>query len=336
MNTILIIDDDENQLQILDELLTFHQINVITATNGNNIIETIIKNDIKVIILDVFLPGSSGYDLCKEIRSNVDSYIPILFVTAVHDNIKDISYGLSIGGDDYIRKPFSQEEFLARVNVFLRLKRYTDQLENTEDYLKKLLVEKTYLNKELMKKNDLLNKAKQRFYLLSIKDYGTMLYNKRYFYQQLNSAVQRCKRYDELIFIILLDLDNFKSINDVYGHECGDLVLKEVSVTLKETLRKSDILARFGGEEFIIMVYRNDFETIKVLVERLRNAVEMLRISYNDKTVTVTASFGVSYFPNATIQNKYVSTLIRQADLAMYEAKKAGKNRWIISYEDKN
>jgi diguanylate cyclase (GGDEF)-like protein len=167
---------------------------------------------------------------------------------------------------------------------------------------------------------------------LSITDGLTGLYNSRYFYKYLDLEIARTKRYGSSFSLILFDIDNFKRMNDTYGHQAGDEVLQELARTLMSVSRETDVVVRYGGEEFIIILPNTSEEEAISLAERILQAVQDTRIRISQKeTVTVTLSGGIASYPMNALSAK---TLLNAADSAMYAAKAAGKNT-LICYKGK-
>lgn len=164
------------------------------------------------------------------------------------------------------------------------------------------------------------------YYQESVTDVLTGLYNRRFFLRQSESLLKFAERHDYPISIILCDIDYFKKVNDNYGHEHGDKALIAFANVLKESSRESDITARFGGEEFIILLPQTDAKGATVLAERMRSATESLSITNGRKTVSITASFGVTTFDHTNSIDEH----IKQADTALYLAKSRGRNQVVL------
>ncbi len=179
---------------------------------------------------------------------------------------------------------------------------------------------------------DRLRRAYQKIEYLAITDDLTGLFNRRYFFMRLDQEIDRSKRYKEDLACIMIDLDHFKNINDTYGHQAGDLVLKTVSNIIKHFSRNSDIVARYGGEEIIVLLPETDSESAVVFAEKIREAVEECSVPVQKFNVSVTASFGVSSLNLTDEDEDAKKELIVKADRALYIAKKNGRNR--VEYYD--
>jgi diguanylate cyclase (GGDEF)-like protein len=176
---------------------------------------------------------------------------------------------------------------------------------------------------------------KERYENLSMVDSLTKLYNRRFFYEQIAVPFAKTLRYGDPLCLLLLDLDAFKRINDAYGHHAGDKVLIDVANTLKETVRGGDVLARFGGEEFVVAFSNTDNDKGLVFAERIRKAIELLRWNFDGHEVAISASIGVCCVlcqKNNLEDNTehLIDTYIHYADLAMYAAKARGKNQVAV------
>ena len=174
-----------------------------------------------------------------------------------------------------------------------------------------------------------LKQANERLRDLAFKDGLTDLYNHRYFQDSLDHELSRARRYKKPFSLIMLDLDQFKMINDKYGHPMGDAVLKEVSKAIKNTIRDCDIAARYGGEEFAIVLPETELKGAAMVAERLRKAVERLKITAKDYCIQTTISVGVtSYLVSPEKKDK--SEIISEADKALYVSKNTGRNKASI------
>jgi diguanylate cyclase (GGDEF)-like protein len=182
------------------------------------------------------------------------------------------------------------------------------------------------ITKEKNDRNEII-KAKQKAEKLAMFDYLTRVYNRRAFFVRAREEFSRAKRLKKPVAVILTDLDKFKTINDTYGHDVGDLVLKDFSKTIKSAVRKYDVVARFGGEEFVILLSGVDLEDAYRKAENLRRVIEQNRV-YSKKFnlhINYTASFGVASFEPR--KDLALEDLITNADRALYKAKNSGRNR---------
>lgn len=295
---ILVIDDDIDNVKLITEALLREGYNVSDACNGEDGLHKIKAWSPHLILLDMNMPGLDGIATLKRIRKNsAEEYIAVIFITG-NSQIEDIVTGLDTGADDYIAKPFRLAELMARVRAKLRVKELNDQLRRTTKRLE-----------ELVDLDDL-----------------TGLYNMRSAYKRLDQEMLRASRYFKQVSCIMMDLDNFKSVNDSNDHIFGSWVLVEIAKIIKENTRSIDITARYGGDEYLIMLPETDLTGAERLAERIRKNIETWNFSQGKQKAKITCSFGVASvdFKKANIDGK---ELIRQADQMLYDAKNAGRNQ---------
>jgi len=301
---VLVIDDNEVVRNLAKMLLTNNGFNVLAAEGGREAIELLKLFDPHVILLDVMMPDMDGHEVCRKLKTiDKTKDIPIIMVTSKADTIDKIK-GLEIGAADYITKPFNHAELLARVTTQVKMKNICDELQ-----------EKNIILEELVKKDGLTN-----------------LYNHRYFHERLNDEFVRAKRYNLPLCCVILDIDYFKRVNDQYGHQFGDLVLKSMSEIIIENIRDADICARYGGEEFGIIIPHTTIEETGSMMERIRENIEKHKFEIVDKSISITISIGI-----AGMRQSGASThreLVKYADEALYNAKFNGRNRVEIYNKD--
>lgn len=172
-----------------------------------------------------------------------------------------------------------------------------------------------------------LNNSEARLRCLSISDDLTGVYNRRYFIEQAEKELSKAKRYGNIFSIVLLDIDNFKSINDAYGHFGGDAVIKALALSCNQHLRSTDIFARYGGEEFVFLVPESDKSDMHFFAERVRQRLEKIGVNYHGEDIYFTVSLGVKTF-DVSIDS--LELMLKKADAALYEAKRAGKNCVVV------
>jgi two-component system cell cycle response regulator len=307
---ILVVDDNPDNLEIISVRLSSRGFHIETATNGQEALERVRQAPPHLILLDVMMPLLDGYEVSRQIKNDEGlPYIPIILVTA-RDSTQDKVEGLDAGADDYLTKPINFPELEARVRSMLRIKRLQDELDQ---------------------KNRELEVANKRLRKLSITDGLTELFNHRHVHELLHEEFERSKRSGEAMAVAMMDLDRFKQVNDTYGHPTGDVILYETAHILKETAREIDMVGRYGGEEFIVILPGTDEEAAQQFAERVRGRVEEHVYQDEAAEVRMTVSGGVaSFLPSA---NEDPDTLIKRADEALYNAKESGRNRVIRSSE---
>lgn len=252
--TILIVDDEKINLNILIELLD-DDYEVSVALNGIKALKLVEKKDIELILLDIMMPDMDGYEVCKILKSSQNTKdIPILFITAKTDD-KSIVAGFEMGGIDYITKPFRPVELKARVKTHLKLSQTLKSL----DYM-------------------------------ATRDFMTGIYNRRKFFE----LGQELCQVSENLFAIMMDIDKFKNINDDYGHPFGDIVIKSITNIISQYIPEEAIFGRLGGEEFAILYVADSMAMIVEKIEEIRKAIEDLEEKHDETMVKFTISNGIT------------------------------------------
>ena len=293
--TVLIVDDVPNNIVILKNFLIKNGYNVLTATNGVEGIEVAKKEKPDLILLDIMMPVMDGYEACKEIRNDSEiANIPIIFITAKSQQ-DDILKAFEVGGNDYIIKPFFFQEVLLRINVHVENKLLREQL-----------------------------------FEMSMTDPLTSLWNRRYFIEKSNLEFKRSLRYGRDLSFVILDIDNFKNVNDKYGHGVGDEVIKSIADNLREKIRGSDFLCRWGGEEFVILLAETKKSMAALLVERIRCELNFLSVKTDKGEIEVTISYGISGMCDLNNDDMSFDRIYELADKRLYEAKNSGKDKVVF------
>ena len=287
--TYAVVDDNKMDRKIISRIFSMHDIKKADFFDSE---QMLLNSDIHydVYVIDLVLKETLGDKVISALRKkNLDSVI--IAVSGI-DNVKTISRVLSIGADDYITKPFNYDLFFTRLKT------------NIRNFL---------LMRELKLKTDLLER-------ISITDPLTELFNRRHIFDRLNQECEKFKRYGLTFTAVMLDIDGFKSINDSYGHQVGDMVIRMVSDAIKKSIRNVDIAGRYGGEEFLIILPEIDGKGGVVAAERIRKSIESIKIE--ESNIKVTISGGVAEFAGEPIDD-----FIKKIDSMLYLAKKNGKNR---------
>lgn len=343
---ILIVDDEPVNLKVLYNMLALHDFRVTQASQGVQALAEIEKGDVDLIILDVMMPRLSGYDICRQIRQHYSAQeLPIILLTA-RTQTQDLLAGFDAGANDYLTKPVAKEELLARVTTHLQ------HLE-IHRYLDKKVAERTHeLHSEtrrLQETQTHLQKAYKSLEEFSVTDPLTGLKNRRFLSQHIerdtqfvaeqyqvwlrhNDPLRSNPPHNQDLIFILLDVDFFKPVNDTHGHGAGDRLLEQLAALLQKTLRDSDYLVRWGGEEFLVVARATGWREAAELVERLRVAVEKqdFRINANLK-LQKTCSIGFAAYPFYPQQPTALNweQVVDRADQALYIAKNSGRNCWV-------
>jgi two-component system, cell cycle response regulator len=303
---ILIVDDHEDNIELLRARLEARGYRIDTAMDGEQALARVAERTPDLILLDVMMPRLDGFEVVRRLKADRTlPFIPIILQTAL-DSTEHKVEGLDAGADDYITKPINFAELEARVKSMLRIKALQDALEERE--------------RELSEVNSRLLKMAQT-------DSLTELDNRRYLEQRLDEMFEHSRRLKEPVAVVLCDLDRFKSVNDTYGHQVGDVVLKELARILKKEAREIDRVGRYGGEEFMLLLPGTVLDAAVTFAERVRKAVEAHTFSFDGGTLQRTMSCGVAAWPHPRIAD--CDALVKAADDALYVAKETGRNRVI-------
>ncbi len=282
---LLVVDDNEMNRDILSRRLKRQGYMVAVAEDGYQALKMIKAQQFDLVLLDIMMPGMDGYEVCRRIKSEPQtSGIPIIFITSMSE-IQNKTKGFELGAVDYITKPFDVMEVKARVKTHLSL---------------------TLANKKL--------------HQLAEIDFLTNIYNRRIFLRFLEAEINKATRYSKSFSLIMFDIDHFKAVNDTYGHDVGDYVLKTTVDIIKKDIRRTDVFVRYGGEEFIIMLPEIAIEGAKLCAENTRATIEQNNF---DKVKKITISVGVTMFK----ENDTINSITKRVDEALYRAKDNGRNR---------
>lgn len=301
---ILIVDDLDDNLEILGSLLTFDGYEVQTARDGEEALKRVRDSRPDLILMDVLMPGMSGFELCERLKSRESTKdIPVIFVSSMSDIDSKIN-GFKVGGVDYINKPYQHAEIVVRVNTHLTMLRLRQHLEKQNAELERL----------------------------ANTDYLTNLYNRRSFFHVAEEEYKDAMRNGDPISITLIDLDYFKQVNDTYGHLVGDRVLVHIAKLIRMHSRIRDVAARYGGEEFIILHPSIDKQDAYLIVDRIRKGVAETPFVLDGKKIDVTLSAGVVDTHMRTGCTQF-DDMLKLADRALYRAKDAGRNQVVLFNE---
>jgi two-component system cell cycle response regulator len=293
---VLVVDDDEINRDLVAKALQFEGYQVEKAPDGNAGLLKIQEWKPHLVLLDVNMPGLNGLETLARLRAR-DEYVSVIFVSA-DSRREDIIRGLDGGADDYVTKPFDVMELLARVRAQLRIKDLHDSLKRANDRLK-----------ELVDIDDL-----------------TGLFNMRSLYKRLDFELDRARRYDRSVSVIMMDLDHFKRVNDQNDHLFGSYVLAQVGKMIRENIRKVDFAARYGGDEFLVVLTEITLDGAITFANRLRLKIAQTDFKSDSFSIQLTASLGLAVAnPNET--DIEARSLVRYADRALYSAKANGRDR---------
>lgn len=303
---ILVVDDHEDNIELLRARLEARGYEVEGASDGQAALDAVTRNTPDLILLDVMMPKMDGIEVVRRLKANPElPFIPVIMQTAL-DSTENKVEGLDAGADDYITKPINFAELEARVNSLLRIKALQTALAERETELEEL--------------NDKLR-------MISLTDGLTGIENRRSLEMHLHEMWQHSTRLHEPIALIICDIDKFKAVNDNYGHQAGDSVLKEFAQLLKSEAREIDRVGRYGGEEFLLILSGTVLDAAVTFAERLREKVEGHTFSYTGGKLRRTMSCGVAASPHPRVPDQ--EALLRAADGALYVAKETGRNRVV-------
>jgi two-component system, cell cycle response regulator len=295
--TVLVADDSSFFRKFIEHALSGKNYKLLFAQTGREAIDLFSQHGAHIAIVDWSMPDMTGGDICRHIRAaGKTSYTYVVIVTAGTEKERRIA-GLAAGADDYLTKPFDGEELVARLGVGSRI---------------------AQLHQELAEKNRLLGE-------LALTDSLTGLPNRRAVEEWAGHQLSAAVRHRFSFWVVFADLDNFKKVNDSFGHHAGDTVLKQFAGLLRQSSRRSDICARIGGEEFLFVLTHNTETSARAVIERIREEFSNTKFQFGDQSVTVTASFGVAEFRREAAVDFEV--LVQRADSALFEAKRLGRNR---------
>ncbi len=301
---ILVVDDSRTQLEWLVAVLQREGFDVRAAATGKEAILKVRTDPPDLVLLDMILPDMDGLEVLRLIKTRPDDqFIPVIILSVKSDLDSKVT-GLRIGADDFLAKPFAEQEILARCTAMLRIKNLQDQLRATQHKLEEQ----------------------------SITDGLTGLKNRRLFDERLDEEFRRAQRYSDPVSLIMVDLDHFKQVNDRFGHQMGDLVLREAAACIRASIRDPDICARYGGEEFAVILPKTHLSGALAVAERiwreLGTKVYHQEITEGGRAkpvdVRVTASIGLAFYPSKDLTS--AALLVKFADEALYQAKRAGRN----------
>ena len=284
---VLVVDDEPDKRQLLAFALSREGYEVRTADDGVEGLAAVNEQQPDLIVTDVMMPRMDGYEMVRRVRSDPRTkFIPVIIQSAARGGAEDIRLGSEVGALGYITDPTDLDLLRARARTLLEFKNYLDSCEEA-----------------------------------AFTDHLTGLANRRRFERQLGREVARAARYEHPFCLLLIDIDNFKGVNDTHGHDAGDEVLRRFGNAVQAGTRGIDTGARIGGDEFAVILPETDLEHGLEVAERLRSAVGSMEV---EGVGRITASFGVAEFPSSADTGEELKAA---ADAALYEAKRGGRDR---------
>jgi diguanylate cyclase (GGDEF)-like protein len=325
---VLVVDDEPDITRSVDELLR-RDYEVLSANSADEALALLEANSVAVILTDQRMPNGTGAELLARSLDIAPETTRILFtgysdITAVIDAVNDGKVY------HYLTKPWRPAELkavlgqgLERYQLMLENRRLLDELTQANEDLERRVKERTL---RLREQNKALREARKRIEQLSRRDALTGLTNRRWLDEVLLLELERSQRYGAPLSVIMADLDHFKAVNDSFGHAVGDQVLKAASDALKGAARMTDVVGRYGGEEFLVLLPNTALKQALVLAERLRAGLRQMPVTFRSEPVT--GSFGVTQ----RALGDTIASLVDRADEALYEAKHAGRDR-VVGHE---
>jgi diguanylate cyclase (GGDEF)-like protein len=328
---ILVVDDNPAKRLALVSVLESLDQNLVLAGSGQDALRLLLSHDYAVILLDVKMPDMDGLETAKLIRSRERSkHTPIIFVTSYVQEEMDLLQGYSLGAVDFVFTPIIPDILRAKVSVFVDVYHKTQIIKRYGQQLETLVEERTSALKAEIAEHVL---TQERLHHLAHHDALTGVPNRLLFVDHLQQALERSQWHERVVAVLFLDADRFKLVNDTMGHEAGDRLLKEASARLLACVRSGDTVARFGGDEFAILL--NDLASPNDIVPIAGKLLAALRPPFivDGHEFFITGSIGISIYPN---DGQDTAALLKNADIAMYRAKEQGGNIFQFYQADMN
>jgi two-component system cell cycle response regulator len=295
---VLLVEDNESDAEFVRRLLQELPLRLERISNGTDAVERCQSGKVDLMLLDILLPGLNGFEVCRQVKgSEKGRDLPIVVITCLEDMDSRLKC-IELQADDFLVKPIVGRELQARVKILLEKKRQLDKLRSHYE--------------------EALNSA--------VVDWLTGLYNHGYFRKFLDLEIKKSLRQRYPVTLIMIDVDDFKAVNDAYGHPVGDVILKELAQVVRNSVRDVDLVARYGGDEFAVVLPYSDGPGALRVAQRIDEAVKAYSFSPDAPTrkAWLTVSMGVAGYPQDAV---HVDGLIHSADQRLYTAKTRGKNQ---------
>jgi len=296
--SVLLVEDNESDAELVRHFLTDLPLHLERLSNGEDAVELCQTGKVDMMLLDILLPGLNGFEVCRRVKSSDKGKdLPIVVITCLEDMDSRVKC-LELQADDFLVKPIIGRELQARVKI--------------------LLEKKTQLDKLRSHYEEALNSA--------VVDWLTGLYNHGYFKKFLDLEIKKSLRQRYPVTLIMIDIDNFKALNDSYGHPSGDVVLQELAQVVRKSVREVDLVARYGGDEFAVVLPYSDGRRALRIAHRIDENIKKHGFSplASAQNSRLTVSMGVAGYPQDAV---HVDELIHSADQKLYTAKTKGKNQ---------
>lgn len=307
---VLVVDDDASMRAVLRAMLLHAGHEVFLATNGREALEVALESQPHMMITDWLMPEMDGIALIRALRqTRVGRAMYVLLVTSMGDDDRLVE-AFENGVDDFMSKPLNQRVLTARLRAGQRVIRLQQEVERDREEMRRFAAELAVTNR--------------RLHDVALTDSLTGFANRRYAMDRMSEEWSTAKRHERPLSCMVIDIDEFKQVNDAYGHDVGDLVLRQVSATIKEALRGQDVVARIGGDEFLVICPDTTLTQAIACAERVRQAAEVVTIRTGMLQLRVSASLGVA---EVTSDMNGSDALVKTADQSLYLAKQRGRNR---------
>ena len=295
---VLLVEDNESDAELVRHLLKDLPLRLERVANGADAVDLCQTGRVDLMLLDILLPGLNGFEVCRQVKSSEKGKdLPIVVITCLEDMDSRLKC-IELQTDDFLVKPIVGRELQARVKILLEKKKQLDRLRSHYE--------------------EALNSA--------VVDWLTGLYNHGYFKKFLDLEIKKSLRQRYPVTLIMIDVDNFKAVNDAYGHPTGDVILQELAQVVRKAVREVDLVARYGGDEFAIVLPYSDGHGAQQVAHRIGEAIRTHGFSpkASDRKAYLTVSMGVAEYPEDAV---HVDELIHSADQRLYEAKIKRKNQ---------
>lgn len=301
---VLVVEDSQPQREQLVQELEALGYDVRSASGGLEALGLIKRDPPDIVLLDIVLDGMDGYSVCRWIRLSENTRDIGVIMLTVKGEVNEKVEGLHVGADDYIPKPFDLAELEARIYAALRGRMARLELRQRNIELEGMLI---------------------RTERLAMTDALTGVFNRRRFNDVVQREFASARRYKFPVSLLFFDIDFFKAVNDHDGHAAGDETLKHIAVILSTSIREVDVCARYGGDEFALLLPHTDAEPARGVAERVRSKVAVARAGWAGEARKVSLSVGIASTSDGTLRNP--DDLVEAADRALFDAKRSGRDR---------
>jgi diguanylate cyclase (GGDEF)-like protein len=337
--TVLIADPNPDDLDSFKKKLEQNSFEVVTAKSEEECYSHSDYYDVGIYIIESVFPDAEPLNLCRYLRKRNYNQPVQIIVISKKNSVTNITTVVEAGGDDFIAKPVEPEEFVSRIeaagirlqkqiSLFREREFYKHAVKQEEELSSRILNQNLYLKRayqDMINVNRELEKTNSELEKIAKYDYLSGLLSRMNLFAVLDIEIDRAIRTKSPLSGIMMDIDNFKRINDNYGHQVGDEVIKDIGRKLMGELRKYDHAGRYGGEEFFIVLPNTDIEQALAMGERMRKELEKDPLRFDDYEIQITASLGIAQFREGETRESWIN----RADRAMYLAKEKGRNKVI-------